>query len=224
MSVIEAEEVACPNCGGTIAAPAIYSVNGGRSPDLRDAILTDQMGRITCPHCAAAHRVEPRLSYVDVERGEWMLVEPLAELGRWTELEEAAQALFNRSYGPQAAPAAQEIGRALRPRVTFGWAALREKLVCARLGVDDVDLEMVKVLLLRSAADSPIDDGVELRLLGATPTTLSLAWIAPIDGDLLETIEAPRALLAQVRQPDLTPLRLALSMGPFVDLHRVLVA
>jgi hypothetical protein len=224
MSVIEAEDVACPACGGTISAPAIYSVNGGRSPDLRDAILTDQMGRLTCPHCAAAFRVEPRLCYVDVERGEWMLVEPVGELPQWTELEAAAQALFDRSYGPQAAPAAQAIGRELRPRITFGWAALREKLVCARVGVDDIDLEMVKVLLLRSGDDSPIDDDVELRLLDATAATLSLAWLQSQDGDVLETLEAPRALLGQVRQPDLAPLRAALSLGTFVDLHRILVA
>jgi hypothetical protein len=83
---------------------------------------------------------------------------------------------------------------------------------------------MVKVLLLRSGDDSPIDDDVELRLLDATAATLSLAWLQSQDGDVLETIEAPRALLGQVRQPDLAPLRAALSLGTFVDLHRILVA
>jgi hypothetical protein len=186
--------------------------------------LLDRIGRLSCPHCGKAQRVEPRLCYVDVARGEWMLVEPTSELERWAELEEAAQLLFDRSYGPGAAPRAQGIGRGLRPRITFGWAALREKLCCARLGVDDLALEVVKVLLLRSGAENPMDDALELRLMDATATTLSFAWITAPGGDVVETIEAPRALLQEAGAPDLEPLRAALSLGPFVDLHRVLVA
>ena len=38
------------------------------------------------------------------------------------------------------------MGEGFQPRLVFGWPALREKLLCASLSLNDVDLELLKWL------------------------------------------------------------------------------
>ncbi|MES2637828.1 MAG: CpXC domain-containing protein [Myxococcota bacterium] len=220
----EVEEAACPACAKPVRIEVYYSINGQRRADLRAAILGDTLGRQACPHCAVAFRLEPRLSYVDPSRGEWLLIEPIASQDAWKDLEGAADDLFDRTFGPIAPGPAREIGRRLSRRVTFGWAGLREKLICGHLGIDDVALEVVKTTILRAGGPIPLADGVELRLTAAEATTLTLLWMVGTTGAALEELVVPRALLADVAAPAFQPLRDALSLGAFVDLHRLLAA
>jgi hypothetical protein len=223
MSIIENEEETCPGCGQALRVDVIHSINGHRRPDLRAAILDDTLQRARCPHCEATFRVAPRFSYVDATRGEWILVEPASGLAEWKDLEEAAAEIFDRTYGPRAPALAREVGEMLQPRVTFGWPALREKLLCSQLGLDDVSLEVVKATILREGGELPLGDDVELRLVGADADALTLAWLDAGTGAPIEELIVPRARLRDAASADFEPLRDALTVGSFVDLHRVLV-
>src|SRR5207244_5102653 len=117
------------------------------------------------------------MTYVDVARGQWIAAFPFARLGQWKELEEQTRATFTRAYGEKASAAAQEIGAGLKARLTFGWAALREKLVAADKGLDDVILELAKTAIVRGLDKPPLGAGTELRLAGVEGDSLAVAWI-----------------------------------------------
>jgi hypothetical protein len=129
------------------------------------------------------------------------------------------------AYGPTVSQGAQAIGRDLQVRITFGWAALREKLVCAQRGLDDVTLDLLKFALLRDLDDSPLADDTELRLVDIKEDQIVLAWIQAATEQFVETMEVPRELYDDIAadQAGWQDLRSELAAGPFVDLRRLLI-
>jgi len=112
------------------------------------------------------------------------------------------------------------IGRKLTPRAVFGWAGLSEKLVAAEAGIDDYNLEMAKMAVIRTSDELP--GNAELRLLGAEPDKLVMGWIRTGTEDLLEVVNVPRAVLSDIK-PDSEAwksVRADLMSGPFVDYRR----
>ena len=71
------------------------------------------------------------MTYLDVKRGQWTGVFPEARVTEWQGLAKQSQTAFERGYGAKASAVAREIGARLKPRLVFGWAASREKLVAA---------------------------------------------------------------------------------------------
>jgi CpXC protein len=225
MSVFQMETVTCPGCGQSMKFHVNYSVNADRRPDFRDAILDGTFQRQACPSCGKSTRLEPEMTYFNVGRGQWLLVRPAGSLADWPALEEQARATFETAYGPGTPPAVREMGRSLKPRVTFGWSALREKLLCAELGLDDVTLELLKMALLRSLNELPLADDVELRLTKAEGDELVLRWIKAASEQPLEELRVPKSLYDDIvaAPGDWKELRAQLTAGPFVDVHRLLV-
>jgi len=168
MSLFRTAAVSCPSCGAELTFDAVHSVNADRRPDYRDAILDDTFQFETCISCKATFRLDPSFVYLDVGRDQWIAARPSAALGDWPEEETIARDLMAASYGSGASTAAQEVGANLRPRVTFGWAALREKLVLRDLGLDDLGVELTKAALIRTQPDLKLSVGRELRLHGVT--------------------------------------------------------
>jgi hypothetical protein len=226
MSRFQVEEVDCPSCGKKVEFPVNYSVNADRRPDFRDDILDGTFQREECPHCQHEFRLEPELTYVDVGRHQWILVQAASKLAQWVELEDHARFCFDQAYGEGAALPAQEIGKGIVPRVTFGWAALREKVLCGEHGLDDVTLELLKMALVRSAEDVPLADGVELRLVDVQGDELVLAWIKADHELAVEVVNVPRSLYDEIAADAAggwKALRKELASGAFVDIHRLLV-
>ncbi|MGZ5241058.1 MAG: hypothetical protein ACXWCN_13120, partial [Caldimonas sp.] len=138
----------------------------------------------------------------------------------------AAEARFERVYGPRSSPFIQAIGKRLVRRLAFGWAAVREKLVIADLGLDDVTVELCKSAVLRASASAPVGLGAEMRLLGADETHLGFAWLRSLDESVLQTVRANRKLYDEIAADEggeWKPLRGQLG-GMLVDLERLLVA
>src|SRR5262245_26253514 len=131
MSKFQSAAVACPACGASVEFDVVLSVNADRRPDLRDAILAGTFQSQECPDCRKPFRLDPEFTYLDIGRNLWILVQPVDRLERWDELEDQARESFAVAYGPDAPRFAQELGKSVKPRVTFGWAALREKLYAA---------------------------------------------------------------------------------------------
>lgn len=227
MSLFQSTSLTCPACGLEQSFDAVMSVNADRRPDLRTAILANEFQRHTCSRCAAPLRLDPDFSLLDQAQGLWISAAPLAALGQWAEREALAQATFDEGYGPGASKGAQAIGGRLRVRVTFGWAALREKLYAADQGIDDVVLEMTKAAALRSGAPASLGRTTELRLVGIEGNDLLLQWIDAVDQEGGDVLRVARTLYDQIASDNegrWQALRNRVSGGPFVDLNRSLVA
>jgi hypothetical protein len=226
MSRFLTQSVSCPSCGESVEFDAVVSVNADRRPDLRAAILDGSFQRRACPKCGVDFRLDPEMSYLDVGRGQWLAAFPIARLADWKAVEEQTRATFARAYGAQAPAAARAIGAGLRARLTFGWAALREKLLAAEHQLDDITLELVKIAMLRGLDQSPLGADTELRLVAVEGTTLVMAWIQAVNEELVEGLRVPKALYDEITaQPaGWQPLREELSVGLFVDMNRLLIA
>jgi hypothetical protein len=225
MSIFQSEPLKCPSCGAENEFETVYSINADRRPDLRDAILDDTLQRGACVECGAAFRLDPELTYLSIEDNQWILAEPAARYAQWTELEADAASSFETAYGAEAPAAARQIGKRLQVRVVFGWAALREKLMAAQHGLDDVTLELLKLMLFRSPTGGNLADDTELRLVGVTEQELAFAWLRSANGNFIEALIVPRDAydgIAAAPQ-DFESLRRDLMAGSFVDTNRLLV-
>jgi predicted RNA-binding Zn-ribbon protein involved in translation (DUF1610 family) len=225
MSRIHTESFPCPKCGQTIEFGVIASVNADRRPDLRQAILdnTFQVGK--CPQCGESFRLEPDLTYLDAARKQWILVLPADQFASWPSLEQNARSAFDRTYGAEAGEVAQELGRSLQARIAFGWPALREKVMCVEHGLDDATLELLKMAIIRSMDDSPLEDTTELRLIEVAGDELVLYWLKATVEQAVESLRAPRALYDSILADPANwqDLRAEVTAGPFVDVTRLLV-
>lgn len=225
MSLFHTATIACPACGASAEQPIANSVAAVRRPDLRQEILDNSFQVLTCPSCQAKFRLNPVLTYMDTERGTWILTRPCADRALWDTFETGALDIFNDSFGADAPPAARSLGERLRVRVTFGWSGLREKLLCEEYGINDATLELLKLSLLRIGEAARLRAGAALRLGGRKPDgTLLLAWLKDDTEGGDEVIEVPAALLDAIARDKAWDAALGeLTNGPFVDVCKLLV-
>lgn len=224
MSIFNTASIPCPVCKTPKKFNLVASVNADRRPDLRLAIMDGSFQREKCDSCSNTFRTAPLMTYLDMARHQWILVQPAADVARWQLLAEKAKSVFSVAYGPEAVPEAQEIGRDMKPRVVFGWSALSEKILAAELGLDDVNLELVKLAVLREVPDPPLNDVNELRLTGIEGDELVLTWINPEDETFAGSLKVPREVYDDIAADtgDWQPLREELSADPFVDFQKLM--
>jgi hypothetical protein len=222
MSVFQHQTLACPSCGEPVPFEVVHSVNADRRSDLRDAILDGTFQAQPCPSCEKEFRLDPQLNYLHIGAHQWIAAHPLDRIGEWEDIESKDQALFDRGYGSGAPATARAIGEGMIVRVVFGWAALREKVLLVEHGLDDVELELMKIAILQSSGK--VENG-ELRLVDMVEDTLALAWIDPKTGAEISTMRAPREVYDEIvaDRDEWQPLREQLSAGAFVDMQRLLI-
>jgi hypothetical protein len=224
MSMFQTMKIDCPACGAFVEFKVVQSVNADRRPDLRAAIIDGSFQLEPCPKCGEPFRLDPEFTYVDVGRGQWIAAYPLAKTGQWKELEQLARATFNQAYGPRAPAAAREMGARMKPRIVFGWSALREKLLAADNQLDDVILELVKLAIIRASSRSPLSNETELRFMGIEEDKLVMAWIRARSERLVEWLKPARKVYDDVvaNEAGWRALREELSAGLFVDMNRLI--
>ena len=226
MSLFRTIEVPCPSCNVPVSFDLVHSVNADRRPDLRQAIIDRTFQQEKCPSCGFAFRTEPEFTYLNLQRNHWIAVWPAAKLTDWQAIEKRSREAFDKAFGNAAPAEARELGKEARPRAVFGWAALSEKLVAQENGIDDVELELAKLAVVRNLEDAPLLENVELRLLGVEDgTKLVLGWIHGGSGELKEVIAVPKEILEEIRsQADLwQELRDELTAGIFVDMQKLMI-
>jgi len=225
MSLFENARVPCPACSEHVEYDLVYSVNADRRPDLRDAIVDGTFQALNCGKCGAPFRVQPEFNFLDMGRGLWLAAFPLEAVGDWPEHETHAREIFAKAFGSKAPAAARSIGKGLKPRVTFGWAAVREKLVAFDGGLDDVTLELCKLAMMRSLEGQPLGDETELRLYGFEGQDLVMAWIVAASERVMDLLLVPRSLYDEIAadQEGWQEIRSQLADGMFVDLDRLMV-
>ena len=133
-------------------------------------------------------------------------------------------AALELSFGAGALAAARRIGAGLTPRLVFGWPALREKLVCAELSVDDVLVELLKAAIIANVAGSPMADQTELRLIGGDTENLEFAWIVSRTEQVVARLQVPAGAYADIEDAadDWRDLRDDLGGHLYVDVKRLL--
>ncbi len=194
MSLFHPATITCSKCGTQAEIQRNASVNADRRADLRRAILDGSFQAATCRKCGTQLRLPPHLTYLEIKRGTWIAAEPATLLDEWPEVEDQVWRAYSRAFGEDASPAGQSIGAGLRPRLVFGWPALREKLLCADLGLDDITLECLKMAVLRNVDHAPMADQTELRLIRGDAATLELAWFVTLSEQILSGLDVPRDL------------------------------
>jgi hypothetical protein len=226
MSLFRTIELPCPQCGAAVAFHAVDSVNAERARQYREQILADTFQSESCGACETRFRLDPEFTYIDPPRGQWIAAFPFVALGAFEEREAHAMTMMARSFGPAAPAAARGLGELLEPRVTFGWPALREKLVIGNLGLDDVTVELTKALVWRAGAGPKPNPELELRLLDQKGDKLVFAWLVSATSEVVGRVPVPASVYAGVAEdPEgWADLRSKLEGHYFVDLKRVLIS
>lgn len=223
MSLFHPINVKCPKCEAQVTVEAVGSVNADRRPDFREAILEDRFQDTTCGACDHSFRLQPEFNYLDAGHGQWIAAMPAPDMPRYLEIEDVVSALFAQSYGPKAPKAARDVGDKLSVRLTFGWPAIREKLLCGAHDLDDVVLEMMKLDLLRKLPSAPMGPGIELRLVAVADDNFAFCWMQSAREEVLEQFVCPRGWYDGIAtDPDAwASVRAQLSDGAFVDMQKL---
>ena len=225
MSLFDRMMARCPICETDQEVELVGSVNAGRRTDLRQQIIERRFQERACSSCGALFRLPPGFTYVDFGRHQWILAHPADAITQWRRREAEAEAIFASLYGAGAAAEAREIGQAIKPRITFGWPALREKVVCLDAGLDDVELELTKMAVIRNVPGAPVADQTELRFDRMEGDSLVLHWTVATTESVVTSLRVPRAVYDQIAGDTAgwADLRGQLSGYPFTDLNRLLV-
>ena len=225
MSIFTTARVTCPKCGSVTEISWAASLNADRRPDLRAQVMDRSFQAEDCASCGEPLRLPPHLTYVDMGRRAWILVEDTDELAQWATHEAEAQQLFADSFGPDAPQAARALAEGVNPRLVFGWPALREKIMCNELALDDVTLELLKLAVASNVAGAPLLDGHTLRLTQGDATRLTLAITDDESEEEFGTMEVQRSLV-DVISGDLAawaPLRAKFENASLVDVARLII-
>jgi hypothetical protein len=94
MSKINHFNISCPSCGLQQQVDLYEAVNVSTDPQLRDALMQNQLNRVECPDCGSTFRVDMPLLYSDPEHN--ILIHWMPETGGITReqiLEEFDQTL-----------------------------------------------------------------------------------------------------------------------------------
>lgn len=226
MSRFRPVTLACPRCGAEAIFDRVDQVAADHRSDLRDAILAGEFQRKDCLRCGASFRLDTDFTYVDIGRGAWIVAAPLAALGEWALRERLAREQFARAFGEKAAPSTRKAAAKVRPRLVFGWPALREKLRAHAHQLDDVVLEACKAATMRQLGELPFGPDADLRLVDVSARRLVMAWVRPADSGIGEMLGVPRSLYDEIAadaRGAWAEWREGFDGALFVDLNRDLV-
>ncbi|MEX0280277.1 MAG: CpXC domain-containing protein [Arenibacterium sp.] len=223
MSLFQPINLICPNCETLIVMEAVGSVNADRRPDLRDDIMENRFQDVTCHNCLESFRLQPNFNYLDAGRGQWIASMPAGHVEDHAQIAEDVTALFDKTYGKDAPAAAQDVGNELTVRLTFGWPSLREKLIVREHELDDVQLEMLKMDLMRRVPSAPLADSTELRLIDVADDLMMFAWFDTTTEEVFQDFAVRRALYDDIGEnaEAWAALRDQLGDGVFVDMRKL---
>lgn len=226
MSIVKPATLICAHCGHEQEVPYIHSINGDRKSELRDRILDNTIGQVTCEGCGVTLRSPPELTYWDQTNRLWLNVRPPQDENDWMTHEAETANVHAVTFGITAPPFVQELAEGMTKRLVFGWAGLREKLICQLEGIDDVTLELAKLAVMREGEGLSLPQGAALRLASASDTELTFVWLVGLVESCEGVLDVPRALLHEI---EATPeawrsLRADLEQGFFVDVLRLFTA
>jgi hypothetical protein len=202
VSTFRRYEATCPACGHGWTVEIARGLHIKRLPHLREQLLSGRFQVHRCPRCTSPTVFEATVVYTDFERHEYIACETAASAS-WQAAIARHQTVFRDCFecGP---PIAQEMGKAFKRRLVYGFRALREKIVLWDAGLDDRVVEAVKGDLLADEGHAPRE--VVLRISRVLD-----------GGHLLFSVHEP------IRRPDDVPPGMPLVM-PLPPAHDFLTA
>lgn len=230
MSIFRTVHVACPACNAPVAYDLVHSVNVGRRPDLREAIVDGTFQTQVCPSCQQRFRIEPEFIYIDLPQRQYIGVWPVSRRADWRQCAAKTREVFESAMGSQAPAEARGLAEGVAVRVVFGWHALLEKILARQAGIDDRTLEVVKMAVMRSQDEVPMPGRSELRLVGDQDGDPLLAWVgAPQsldDDEAPPVLRVPRKLISDIESDPATwaVARDRAGEGDVVDFQREVLA
>ncbi len=178
MSTRYTTDVDCARCGRTnqVAVADSYSVD--RLPAVREWVLDRTLMSTACA-CGQRVEVDKPLLYSDVARGWWIQIATTDRRPMYEVCEGETRAEFATVFDPSTFPrAVAAIAERLRVRVVFGREELREKVLCADHGLDDVLVEILKLEVL-VARPELLEAGADILVLdGVVDDVLALVGLA----------------------------------------------
>jgi hypothetical protein len=202
VSTFRAYQATCPACQHQWKVDIARGLHITRLPEIREQLTTGKFQVFTCPSCSSPTVFEDTVIYTDFERHEYIACESAASAS-WQAAIARHQTVFRDCFehGP---PIAQDMGKAFKRRLVYGFRALREKIVLWDAGLDDRVVEAVKGDLLAEEGESPRDQVLRIsRVLDG--------------GHLLFSVHEP------IRRPDDVPPGMPFVM-PMPPAHDFLTA
>lgn len=160
MSTFRRYDATCPACEHRFPVDLARGLHITRLPHIREQLRAGRFQVYECPACRSPAVFEATVVYTDFERHEYIACETVASAS-WQAAIARHQTVFRDCFehGP---PIAQEMGKAFKRRLVYGFRALREKIVLWDAALDDRAVEAVKGDLLKEEGEGPRD--VVLRI------------------------------------------------------------
>ena len=147
MSITRTERLDCP-CGTPVTMFIADSLNAGRHPHLKQAILDRTLHVFRCDACQRLLVVEKDMMFFDFERKQFFCMYPRGERARAAECSAQVQRAYTAWLQDHAPKFIVDAGRDFLVRVCFGYEELREKIVVDDAGLSDLVLEALKIDLM----------------------------------------------------------------------------
>ena len=216
MSMQNTQNIECPSCHKPVAIEVYQSLSPKRQTHAIQAILDNSFQKGKCS-CGQEVRIEPEFIYMDLENKLCISAQPSKNLASYKKFADQAKQSFKMAL------ATTGMGDGVLMRVTFGWPALREKILAHTENISDVDVEMMKLALIRESGEAT-DPTTSLRFVELTESDLIFTRYqndAPFDEK--ESFEYSRSVLENIIESpqNWAPLRETMDQGLFVDLNRL---
>jgi hypothetical protein len=220
MSVWTTRVINCPRCDAPAELQLADSIHVSRVPEVRAAVLDRTFHRTTCHRCTTPIEVQRRVLYIDVERGQWIVVVPTSDAEHWPEREAALQRGLTRAL-EHGSPLIAPLADGVRCRLVVGYEQLREKLVLWAAGLNDAVVECLKLRLI--AAEPDLATARTALVVDAVTTNDELVMHLQRGSDVRSFIVPSELVRRTDEQQNTLALRYPeLFRGAFVNIDRLL--
>jgi hypothetical protein len=217
MSTTRTIDASCPACRVSQRVLIAESANAMRHPRWRDQVRDGTFMSFVCTGCGDRFTVEHELLFTDLPKGVFIGVFPRAARVEADRHAAILAAVFARTAGEARLPG-------IRCRAVFGYAELREKLVCWDAALDDRVLEALKLALFTQNAEWTANGsrGLELVEVGDDGALVFLHLGVATPGGAPVATRVDRTLYdhTAATEPEWAPLLRPLSETPWVNLAR----
>ena len=130
MSETVTKSVICPKCRQQSATNILISANTVEEPDIRSAVLNEEIFRWKCKKCGFSTRFQHPFLYNDIERK--FMVYFIPQVGRQKVVDQKLEAQYSDL-------------KDIRKRIVPDINSLKEKIVIFESGLDDMAVELTKI-------------------------------------------------------------------------------
>lgn len=222
MTITRTRSFQC-RCGQPLEVEVAESIDAGRHPHLRDALLAMELHRFTCDACGQPMLVDTAFVYLDHGRKQLFLALRRCDLALEDEGIAQLAELYQTTLGAEASPGLQMLGAGLMVRLCLGVLAVRDKVIADEARLNDLVLEELKCQVLASHPELSLHGVAALWLDRVTPDELVLL-AESVNATEHRVIHVPRAaydaLLERGAQA-LVASRPELVHGPHVSMLRL---